>query len=133
MEVEKRMGKGPIPAKLGFYVSEKQIQSMRILKKFGWMLEFVRRPVFSNVTPVLRNIHDNSVGVLQSDGTLKISSAIKTRINTNALSRQESVHERPVEIVITDKHNGRYDFPALFNSHFLDQVDTPNDHRDNQV
>lgn len=132
MDVEKRMGKGPIPSKLAFYVTEKQIISIQILKKFGWMLEFIRRPVFSNVTPVLRNIHDSRVGILQSDGALKISSDIKLRMDTEPLSIQENPHEPPVEIEIRDKHIGRYDYPSLFNSHFLDQEDTPKSPHGNQ-
>ena len=122
MDVERRTGKGAIPAKLTFYMSEKQILSIQILRKFGWTLKFVRRPVFSNVTPVLTNIHDNTTGILMSDGILKISSDIKVRTTTEAPAIPGSKHEPPVEIVISDQHNGRYDYPALFNSHFLDQA-----------
>lgn len=119
MDAERRIGKSSIPEKPAFFLNSQQIAGIRILRKFGWKLDFVRRPVFSDVTPVLRNIRDNSLGILEIDGILKISSDIKTRKTFREPSINMALGELPTEIEITDTATGMYGYPSLFNSHFL--------------
>lgn len=119
MEVERRIGKGSIPDKPAVYLSPQQMVGIKILRKFGWKLDFVRRPVFSDVTPILRNIRDNSMGILEIDGILRISSDIKTRKTFKEQSTYTTLEDLPTEIVIADTTNGMYGYPSLFKSRFL--------------
>lgn len=52
---------------------------MEVLKKFGWELTFIRRPLYSEVIPVVQNNQEQAIGVLGIDGVLKISDEIKIR------------------------------------------------------
>lgn len=79
MEFEKRVGQSPIPSSPSFFLSEKQINGIDILNKFGWKLAFIRRPLFSEVIPVVENTHENSIGVLGVDGILQIRNDLKIR------------------------------------------------------
>lgn len=79
MEIDKRIGQSPIPSSPSFFLNQKQLNGIEVLKKFGWELAFIRRPLFCEITPVVRNIHEQAVGILGGDGILKINNEIKIR------------------------------------------------------
>lgn len=82
MEIEQRTGQRPIPPSPTFFLNQKQINGIEVLKKFGWELAFIRRPLFSDILPIVKNAQENTVGVLGVDGILKISSELKLRKDT---------------------------------------------------
>ncbi len=79
MEIDKRIGQSPVPSSPSFFLNEKQLKGINILEKFGWELAFIRRPLFNEVTPVVRNINEHAIGVLGVDGFLKIKNDLKIR------------------------------------------------------
>ncbi len=76
---EKRFGMGPVPKAPEYYLNEKQVTGMSILRKFGWKLVCIRRPSIDEVTTIFRNSHEDSVGVLGQDGILRINDDLKIR------------------------------------------------------
>jgi hypothetical protein len=76
---EKRLGMGPIPKTPEVFINERQVNGMPILRKFGWKLLCVRRSSIHEVTTILRNSHENLVGILGEDGILRINNALRIR------------------------------------------------------
>ncbi len=76
---EKRFGMGPVPKAPEYYLNEKQVTGMSILRKFGWKLVCIRRPSIDEVTTIFRNSQEDSVGVLGQDGILRINDDLKIR------------------------------------------------------
>ena len=72
MGEEKRKGVNPIPENL------KEILLYK-MAGFGWRLEFVRRPLFQGITPVLFHPDSKHYGVLEDDGTLNLQSDSEIR------------------------------------------------------
>ena len=79
MEIDQRTGQSPVPSSPAFFLNQKQINGMEVLEKFGWELAFIRRPLFSEVIPVVKNHQENAVGILGVDGILTISHQLKLR------------------------------------------------------
>lgn len=82
MDGEKRFGMGPVPTSPEFYVNEQQVNGMTILRKFGWKLVCIRRPSLDEILPIFRNSHENSVGILGTDGILRINNELRIRKST---------------------------------------------------
>jgi hypothetical protein len=78
---DKRNRMGPIPADPENHITEQQVNGLMILKKFGWKLVCVRRPKnpIETSTTILRNKQEGAVGVLESNGILKISDSLQIR------------------------------------------------------
>jgi hypothetical protein len=79
MDGEKRFGMGPVPTSPEFYVNEQQVNGMTILRKFGWKLVCIRRPSLEEIMPIFKNSHENAVGILGTDGILRICSDVRIR------------------------------------------------------
>jgi len=79
MEGEKRFNMGPVPARPERYINETQVSGLSVLRKFGWMLVCIRRPALNEITTILKNRHENSLGVLGEDGVLRISQNLRIR------------------------------------------------------
>jgi hypothetical protein len=79
MEGEKRFNMGPVPSRPEFYINETQVSGLSVLRKFGWKLVCIRRPSIDDITTILRNSYENSLGVLGKDGILRISENLKVR------------------------------------------------------
>ena len=79
MEFDKRIGTSPVPSSPSFFLNEKQLNGMKVLKEFGWELAFIRRPLFSDVIPVVKNMHEQATGVLGVDGILNLRNDLKMR------------------------------------------------------
>ena len=76
---EKRFGMGPVPQCPEVFINERQVSGMPILRKFGWKLVCVRRSSLNEVTTILRNSHENLVGILGEDGVLRINNDLRIR------------------------------------------------------
>ena len=79
MKQEKRKGLAPIPEKLKDVLNDAQMLSLNKLEGFGWNLQFVRRPLFQEVVPVLFHPDTNKYGILNDDGTLNAQPEIQVR------------------------------------------------------
>ncbi len=76
---EKRFGMGPVPKAPEFYLNERQVNGMPILRMFGWRLVCIRRPSFDEITTILHNRREGAVGILGEDGILRVSNTLKIR------------------------------------------------------
>ena len=79
MEEEKRKGVNPIPGVLRKELNEAQLFALNYMEEDGWVLEYIRRPLFQDVVPVLSHPDSGKFGVLESDGTLNKQPDIKIR------------------------------------------------------
>ncbi len=79
MEKDKRKGLPPIPDNLGSILTELQMLALHRIENFGWKLLFVRRQMFQDVMPVVRNVDGTKVGVLELNGNLNLNSGIIVR------------------------------------------------------
>ncbi|MCU7845092.1 MAG: hypothetical protein KZQ93_14780 [Candidatus Thiodiazotropha sp. (ex Monitilora ramsayi)] len=85
---EKRNRMGPIPSDPENHITEQQVNGLVILKKFGWKLVCVRRAPDTTSTTIVRNKQEGTVGILESNGILKITNSLKIRKR-----KKESVEE----------------------------------------
>jgi hypothetical protein len=79
MAQEKRIGEAPVPRNLKEVLNEDQLHTLRRMEKFGWILKFIRRPLFQDVLPVLYHPDGNKMGVLEDDGTLNTQHSLNFR------------------------------------------------------
>lgn len=79
MDRERQKGGVLIPDNLEELLSKAQMKALSGLKYSGWELQFLRRPLFQEPMPVVHNTNDGRIGVLDSDGNLRIETHIKDR------------------------------------------------------
>lgn len=79
MDREKRKGDTPIPDNLEAVLNKAQWQALPGVELSGWELRFVRRKLFQEPVPVLRNRNDNRTGILGEDGKITVQADIKLR------------------------------------------------------
>ncbi len=78
---EQRNRMSPIPADPKNHITEQQVNGLTILKKFGWKLVCVRRsqdPIAASTT-ILCNQQEGTIGILESNGILKITDTLQIR------------------------------------------------------
>ena len=56
-----------------------QLSSLQKLEGFGWNLQFVRRPLFQQVIPVMLHPDNGTLCVMRDDGTLDSQPDIQLR------------------------------------------------------
>jgi hypothetical protein len=81
MHYEKRTGEKAIPDNLKEILTELQMMSLNKITSFGWDLVFVRRPLFQEVVPVIKNHNGVKIGVLEEDGRINLEPQITLREN----------------------------------------------------
>jgi len=69
---ERRAGVLPIPDDLKEVLNDAQLQALQAIDGMGWELQFVRRPLFQGVVPVIVNSEDNSRGILEENGEINM-------------------------------------------------------------
>lgn len=79
MQKEKRNKQKPIPSNLNDYLNEEQMLALRQIENYGWHLEFIRRPLFQDPTPVVFGPDNGQIGILLSDGTIDKNPGIIVR------------------------------------------------------
>lgn len=62
----------PIPENLTDYLNEDQLRALRKVEEFGWVLKFVRRPLFQKAVPIVVNHDGTRFGVLEEDGSINM-------------------------------------------------------------
>lgn len=60
-------------------LSSAQLETLVDLERFGWVLKFVRRPLFQPSIPVVFDCDHKTFAVLESDGTLNEHPAFDIR------------------------------------------------------
>jgi len=76
---ERRKGIVPIPDNLNEMLNTPQRQALSGIEYTGWALRFLRRPLFQDPVLVVQNLNDGKIGVLDTDGTVKMQPAVKVR------------------------------------------------------
>jgi hypothetical protein len=76
---DKRKGMGPIPSEPESYLRREQVNGLAVLRKFGWRIVCVRRPSKLVTTTILINNKTKKLGILGSDGILRLTDNIKIR------------------------------------------------------
>ena len=70
MDQEHREKQPPVPDDLGNYLNPEQQLALKQVESYGWHLEFVRRPLFQDVTAVVMGPGGKPVGILEKDGSI---------------------------------------------------------------
>jgi hypothetical protein len=76
---ESRVGVPPIPDDLKEVLNDAQLQALQAIEGMGWELQFVRRPLFQGVVPVIVNSEDNSRAILEENGEISMLSGTAVR------------------------------------------------------
>lgn len=69
---ESRVGVLPIADDLKEVLNDAQLQALQAIEGMGWELQFIRRPLFQGVVPVIVNSEDNSRGILEENGDISM-------------------------------------------------------------
>ncbi|MES9970766.1 MAG: hypothetical protein ABW092_12100 [Candidatus Thiodiazotropha sp.] len=75
----RRIGEGPIPPIPELYINKQQVHCLSILRKFGWKLVCIRRSDDINPSVILKNRAEGALGILETDGTLRIRIDLEIR------------------------------------------------------
>ncbi|MDH5469741.1 MAG: hypothetical protein OEX75_04075, partial [Gammaproteobacteria bacterium] len=70
MTVERRNEGNQLPAHPDEALNEMQLITLKKMEQFGWILAFIRRPLFQETVTVLRHQDCHKFSVLNEDGTL---------------------------------------------------------------
>lgn len=79
MVPDNRKGDKPIPDNLKEVLNNLQIMALQKAEGFGWKLQFVRRPLFQEVLPVISNPSGDKIGVLEINGEINMHPETKIR------------------------------------------------------
>ena len=79
MDNDKRTGQKPIPDNIDDWLTPEQKQMLHQIETFGWVLKFIRRPVFQDPIPVLVSDDGKKIGILEKDGRINMDPDINLR------------------------------------------------------
>lgn len=79
MENDRRRGQEPVPAQLHDVLNEVQLLELRQVEDFGWSLQFIRRPLFQDVIPVVYSPDTRSYAIIEKDGRINKDPDIEFR------------------------------------------------------
>lgn len=79
MEIEKRKGDIPIPGNLDGILNVSQRLALPGIELLGWVVSFVRRPLFHEPVLVMHHPINDSNGILDMFGSIKQLGDIKLR------------------------------------------------------
>lgn len=75
----RRTGERPIPSTPELFINEQQVHGLIVLKKFGWKLVCIRREEEQYPSVILKNRLENTVGILQTNGILRLHKNLQIR------------------------------------------------------
>ena len=78
---ERRIKQPPIPDNYEQLLNQNQLRSLRELEESGWHLEFIRRPLFQPVMPVLVDLTGFFTVILEEDGLNNINHGMQFRLH----------------------------------------------------
>ena len=70
MDIERRSEGNQDPESLDELLNELQLLTLSKMERFGWMLAFIRKPLFQDIVPVLFHPDSKKLGTLNGDGAL---------------------------------------------------------------
>ena len=79
MDIERRSEENLVHESLHEVLNETQLLTLSTVEEFGWVLAFIRRPLFQDIVPVLLHPDNNILGTLEVGGELNTQSEIKFR------------------------------------------------------
>jgi hypothetical protein len=79
MRIERRSEGNQVPDSLDEVLNEEQLFALNKMDGFGWILAFIRRPLFQNIVPVLSHSDTGKLGILEDDGALNLRHDIDFR------------------------------------------------------
>ena len=79
MEIERRGEGNQVPESLNEVLNETQLLALSKMEGFGWVLAFIRRPLFQGILPVLLHPDSNKLVILGGDGALNAQPDIEFR------------------------------------------------------
>ena len=79
METERRSERNQLPESLDEVLTKMQLLTLSKMEQFGWVLAFIRRPLFQEIVPVLLHPDNNTLGILDNDGALHTQPEIEFR------------------------------------------------------
>ena len=79
METERRNEGNQLPECLDEVLTRMQLLALSKLGQFGWVVAFIRRPLFQEIVPVLLHPDNNTLGILDNDGALNTQPEIEFR------------------------------------------------------
>ena len=79
MDKDKRKGDEPVPHNAIEMLNEMQVLALRQIERFGWRLQFIRRPLFQDPVPVVVDSEGEKIGILEEDGRINMEPDIKVR------------------------------------------------------
>jgi len=79
METERRGEGNQVPERLDGVLNEMQLLTLSKMEGFGWILAFIRRPLFQDIVPVLLHPDNGMLGTLEDDGALNTQPDIEFR------------------------------------------------------
>jgi hypothetical protein len=68
-----------LPMDVFYYLNEVQRIALQSLENFGWHLAFIRRPLFVPPVVVVQSGDQTKYAVLEEDGSVNLSPAVKWR------------------------------------------------------
>lgn len=79
MRIERRSEGNQVPDSLYEVLNEEQLLALNKMEGFGWMLAFIRKPLFQDIVPVLSHPDTDKFGILEYDGAFNMQSDINFR------------------------------------------------------
>lgn len=73
MTKERRNGKPPVPDNIRSLLSIEQKKVLAELEGFGWVIDYVRRPLFQQPRVIMRDPKSGKVTMIMEDGTVDYS------------------------------------------------------------
>lgn len=73
MSKERRNGKPPVPDNIRSLLSIEQKKALAELEGFGWVIDYVRRPLFQQPRVIMRDPKSGKVTMIMEDGTVDYS------------------------------------------------------------
>ena len=70
MKKERRKGLPPIPEDIRSILSREQKNALKELETFGWVIDYVRRPLFQQPRVIIRNPANGKRSIIEADGTV---------------------------------------------------------------
>lgn len=80
MVAERRHERSQLPENLGEVLNESQLFTLKRMERYGWILDFIRRPLFQETVTVLRHQDCHKFAILDNEGTLDLQPDIEFRL-----------------------------------------------------
>ncbi len=79
VDTERRSEEAYFSESLSEVLNQSQLLTLSNLERFGWMLAFIRKPLFQDTVPVLFHPDTRKLGILNGDGGFNTRPNIKFR------------------------------------------------------